>query len=252
MADDKIPDSYQSENEDSGSAEKDEEADPTSIQSSLSPQKTVAPHTGLMQVAPPEQSPSGNIPGGPYMGELPVRGPHYQSHIMPPDLGTGQHGFVESGNMGVNSAASLQAGNNMPMQEVIQDPHSQSRRSSLFNSPQEYGNSSATGMYQAWQQATTAPSNSPMYAFTPQQAQPPQQGPFVQQQPLQMGQNQQFMGQTFDGLPRGSYDPSQGDLFRTSGVGSATVPHAQAFPGYIPHDGRGGIKLETLGRNHLH
>ena len=251
MADDKIPDSYQSDNEDSGSAEKDEEADPTSIQSSLSPQKTVAPHSGLMQVAPSEQSPGGNIQGGPYMGELPVRGPHYQPHIMPPDLGSGPHGFVEGGNMGVNNAPSLQPAGSMGLQEVIPDPHSQSRRPSLFSSPQDYGNPSAPGMYPAWQQATTAPGNSPMYAFTPQQPQPPQQGPFVQQQPMQI-QNQQFMGQSFDSLPRGSYDPNQGDMFRPGNVGSATVPHSQTFPSYIPHDGRGGIKLETLGRNHLH
>ena len=251
MADDKIPDSYQSDNEDSGPAKEDEDPDPSSIQSSVSPQKTVAPH-GLMQVGPPEQSPGGNIQGGPFMGELPVRGPHYQPHILPPELGAGQHAYVEGGNMGVSNSAPLQTAGSMSLQEIIPDPHSQSRRPSLFNSPQEYGNPSAPGMYPAWQQATTAPSNSPMYAFTPQQPQQPQQGPFVQQQPMQMGQNQQFMGPSFDTLPRGSYDSNQGDMFRAGNVGSATVSHTQTFPTYIPHDARAGIKMETMGRSHLH
>lgn len=146
----------------------------------------------------------------------------------------------------------LQPHASMAMAEICANPHDAGRRPSLFSSPTEYSTPSGPGMYSGnWQSGTTAPSNAPMYAFTPHQ-QHPGQAPFVQPSSVPLGQGQQYMGGSFDGMTRG-YDPHQASLFRPGAVHNP-VPQPQGYSGYIENRAipNANLKMEPLGRSRLH
>lgn len=262
MADDKIPDNYQSDNDDSNTA-KDDENDPASISSSVSPLKTTTPHGLIPASTTADQSQAGALQPGPFLSELPVRAAQYTQPMVPPDLGQEQHAYVEGGGMTVGTQGQLQPHANMAMAEICANPHDTSRRSSMFNSPTEYTAPPNPGIYSGnWQSGTTATSNASMYAFTQQQHQQQQQQqqhqqntgqtPFVQSPSVAIGQGQQYLGPSFDGLARG-YDPNQANLFRPGAVHNA-VPPPQGYPGYIENRDipAGGLKMEPIGRARLH
>lgn len=255
MADDKIPDNYQSENEDGTAKEEDDHIGP-SVSSSVSPQKTTAPH-GLISTPSTEHSPAGPLQGGQFVGELPVRPAQYVTA----DMDTEHHSYVEDGNMAVTAQATLQSHGSMAMTDILA-PHDTGRRPSLYNSPTEYSNpSGAGGLYNpnSWQTATSAPSATSMYAnsFTQQQAHTPQppQGAFVHQPPVTMTQGQPYIGAPFDGLPR--YDhAAHGNVFRSAMLPHSPGPQPQAYQAYMHHDNRAlpgaNLKMDPHGRNTLH
>jgi hypothetical protein len=238
MAEDKIPENYQSENDDGTQVREEDEQDPTSVGTNVSPPKMPPSHP-LMQPASTDHSPAGALQGGPFIGELPVRGPQYAQAMMHSDLGP-EHHFVEPGSM--------------PIHDMVPSPHDSSRRPSIFSTTNEYTSPPGTGMYsQQWQPGTTAPTTTSMYAFTTQQTtQTP--GSYVTQPGVQLPQGQQYLGHGFDGMPRGAFDPNQGHMFRPGPVGPATV-HTP-YTNYLSSDGRNmsgpTIKVDTMPRNHLH
>lgn len=208
-----------------------------------------------------EQSPAGNLQGGPFLGDLPVRGPqyHHQSSMMQPDLSSGHPNFVEGGSMGNQSA--IQQAAAMPLQENFPDPHATSRRPSLYASPSEYGSATTSGLYPGWQ-ATNPPTTPSMYSsFDNQQQQTQQSGSYVHQQPVPLTQTPQYVeAASFDNLQRGSYDTGPASIYRTASVpqGSVHSHPTQGFPNYLPqqHDPRSlsgpSLKIESLGRGQLH
>jgi hypothetical protein len=282
MADDKFPDNYKSDTEELGMAPGDEEADNGQLQHNprLSPPNpTSAPPTMVTNTSA-THSPTGNMQGGPFLGDLPVReATHYPPPILQTDLGPSHGQYVEGGTLSVSAGggqATLPPQGAMAMSEIIPSPHPHdpSRRSSMFTSPTDFPTSAGTGLYPGgWAQATTGPQNPSLYAFTqqhatshppPQQPQqhhhqqqqqppPPTPGQYVTQPPVPMPQ---YMS-SFDGLPR-TYDPNHSNIFRGGGNMPPTpMGHAHGFPGYLQHDGRGlpttGLKLDqNLDRGPIH
>ncbi|KAJ9154838.1 hypothetical protein NKR23_g2420 [Pleurostoma richardsiae] len=257
MADDKIPENYQSDDGDGPASKDEEEQDqipaPSSVPPNLSPTKTTS--QGMILTNTADQGPTGSLQGSSFMSNLPVRPPHYQSPLVPAELSGSQQSYVEGGSLSVNSQAPLQPPSAMSLQEPYPDPHGASRRQTMFASPTEYANPPGPALYQGWQQSTTAPSNSPMYAFT-QQHQAPQQGPFVQQPAVPIAAAPPYLGQSFDGIHRATYDPNQSTMFRNNSVPPVTVPHTQAYPSYLPHDTRElhpvELKADPLLRGPMH
>ncbi|KAH8910123.1 hypothetical protein BR93DRAFT_461043 [Coniochaeta sp. PMI_546] len=256
MPDDKMPDSYQSDNEDSAAREGDDNG-PTSISSSLSPNEATAPHA-LITTPSTEHSPAGALHGGPFVNDLPVRPAQYTQSMITSELVNEQHHYAEGGGITGGAPTTLQSHGSMAMTDILasSDP---SRRSSFY-SPSEYTNPPSTGIYNAnnWQTATTAPSAAPMYAnaFTPQQQHhptPPAQGAYAPQQGVTMAQGQPYMGASYDGMHR--YD-SVNDLFRPTAVSHNPASQSPGYPTYVHHDNRPqpatGYKLDPLGRNTLH
>ena len=261
MADDKIPENYQSDEEDDDiPKDDDDEADPAPASSTASPPK--ASDHGLLSTPSTDQSPAGTLHGGPFLGDLPVRGHQYhQPTLMQPDLSAGQPNFVEANSMGVNSnQPPLSQATSIPLPETFSDPQAPNRRPSLYASPTEYGNTSASGMYQTWHQ-TNPPSTPSLYSFNHQHQQPSHQsGSYVDQQPVSLTQTTQFPETaSFDSMQRSSYETAPTSLYRTTSVqqGLAPPPPPQSFSTYLsPHDPRGmpgsSMKMEPLGRGHLH
>ena len=260
VADDKIPDNYQSDNDDNSQSRDDDHGTHPMV-SSASPGKATA-HPLMQATAGDEHSPIGN----PFMGELPVRAGHYTNPMMHSDLNASQHHFVENGGIGVGGQAPLQPS----MQDMVPSPHDSSRRASLYTTtPSEYGSPASNVVFsQQWQQpVTTAPSSTPLYAFTPQQQGGPGQGPFVPQPGVAVPSGQQYISNHFHdgGLPGRGFDPnvqSHGSIFRPGSVPG--VPHPQGVPHhsaysqhYLGHDGRSlhqgsHLKPEPMDRGSLH
>ncbi|KAB5570377.1 hypothetical protein GE09DRAFT_1217816 [Coniochaeta sp. 2T2.1] len=259
MPDDKMPENYQSDNEDS-TAREDDENGSTSIHSSVSPHKTAAPHA-MLTTSSNEHSPADQLHRGPFVNDLPVRPAQYPQSLLTSELVNEQHHYAESGGMAVAPQPTLQSHGGMAMTDILAS-HDASRRPSFYNSsPTEYSNPPNNSMYNAntWQAATTAPSATPMYAnaFTPQQPHHtalPAPGPYVPQQPVTVAQGQQYMGANYDGLPR--YDPGEA-LFSRTTVSHNSAAQSPGYPTYVQHDNNRqlpgtGYKLDPLGRNTLH
>ena len=230
--------------------------DTSAVPPNVSPQKTTTPQ-GLIPASNAEQGQNTNI-HSPFIGDLPVRPAQYGgAPMVTTDLPQEQHPYVEGGGGGGLAVATqpppLQAHSNMAMPEICPNPHDAGRRPSMFNSPTEFQSSSGPGIYPSnWQSGTTAPSNTTMYSFTQhhQQSSPPG---FVQSPSVPIGhQGQQYMGTSFDNMPRG-YDPNQAGLFRPGAVQPNPVPPpSQPPPGYPAYvENRvspSGLKMEPIPR----
>lgn len=260
MPDDKMPDNYQSDTEDSAAREGDDNG-PTSIASSVSSHKA-APQ-GLITAPTTEHSPAGQLHGGPFVNDLPVRPAQYPHSLITSELE--QHHYAEGGGMTVGAPPALQPHGGMAMTDILASHDTSSRRPSFY-SPSEYSSTPSNTLYSTnWQTATTAPSTTPMYAnaFTPQQqhhaAQAPpgtyvQQPQQPQQQSVTMAQGQPYMGAAYDGLGA-RYEPVP-DMFRPAAVAHNPASQSPGYPTYVNHDTRAlpgtGYKLDPVGRNALH
>ncbi len=231
MADDKIPDNYQSDDDD----EREDEVMPT-------PNTAATPVTSSLERSTtiPAQAQDGH-----YMSEL------HPPHMVPTDglPSAHHHPYVDGSSMNHPP---------LPVPEMMPSPHDTGRRSSVF-SPTEFPTPPNPSMYGGgWSQSAAAPANQSMYPFTPQQHSPQQaQGPssFMAQSGVPMNQTQTYLPPHFDNIAR-PYDPGQSHMFRSSSVTSPSVvgqPHG--YPNYLSHDDRQhhAMKLEaTLGRPSLH
>lgn len=243
MAEDKLPESYPSENDDGSLVKEEDEQD-------ISPTKSAATH-GLIPTPTTDHSPAATMNGSSFMSDLPVRGHSYPTPVMQ-DLAPDQHAFVEGGGMPVNGQAPAHAtGGNMGIDMGVPHPHDSSRRPSLFSAPADYATQNGTTLYtQQWQPGSTAPNTSSMYSFTHQQTNPPP--PFVNSG-VPMNQSQPYLSPSFDNLTRAGYDPNQASIFRTSNVSQPQVHPSQSY-NYLPHDNRGlpGVKVDSSTRSAMH
>jgi len=258
MADGKGPDNYQSD-DDMEIAREEDSNDISGRSSRISPPKTAGPHS-IISGASSDHSPA-TLQGATFMGDIPVRGPQpqYPPTMLPPDMNPNQHSYVESGSIPVAAQPALQGHGSIHMQDMMTSSHDTSRRTSLFSSPAtEFSNGSAPNLYSgAWQQSTTAPANTGLYAFNTQTQNPPQPpSTFVPQQGVPLSQSQQYIGPQYHGLPHPN------DMYRGGGGGGGGVsqsPVGHGGPGYtnfIAHDGRtmpgNSLKMEPLNRGPLH
>lgn len=222
MADDKVPDSWQDEDEANGATtqgEEHNEATPTSAD--------MKPDHSLPAISGSEINPTGNMSGpSSFMGELPVRGHAYtQPSIMQSDLSAASSGFV----VGVNNPPSIPPAHGLSLSETFSDPHGPARRQSLYASPSEYGSSSQPNMYSAWSQSNP-PATSPVYSFHHHQQATHPAGGYVEQQHVPLTQTPQYLeAPTFDNM----HNPSS-SLFRPTSVpqGPTNTHTTHSFPNY--------------------
>jgi hypothetical protein len=235
MAEDKVPENYASDNED-GTLLKDED--------DLEMQRPKVNAQQHCVVQPPTTGPgSAQQPlhggHGPFMGELPVRGTSFNGAMLPADMSSQPHTFVDSNGITVTDQATVTAPNGALTLDLVTSPHDSSRRPSVFS---EYASPGGGNLYtQQWQQTgSTGPGQAPMYAYTPTQGN--QQPPFMGQT-VPIGANQQYIGGTFEGSPRPEYDTNGAPIFRTGDMSHASVNQQQGY--YVPNDGRSGLRVVT-------
>ncbi|KAM0341152.1 hypothetical protein ACHAPU_010167 [Fusarium lateritium] len=245
MADDKIPDSYASGNDDDGPMPKEED------DQDVPANKLTAVH-GLIPSSTSHSS-GASLHGTPFLGgELPVRGNQYPQSMMQ-DIAQDQHAFVENNNIPINGQSAVHpTSGNLAIDMGVPPSHDSGRRSSIFSAPAEYGGQNGTAIYtQQWQPGSAAPSSSSMYTFTQQPTNPPATA-FVSPG-VPMTQAQPYMNASFEGLTRG-YDPNQSTMFRTGGVSQPPQVHPAQGYDYMPHDNRGlpGIKVDDVSRHAMH
>lgn len=226
MADDKVPDGWQEEEEAYEAPQDEENNEATPITSDGKPDHN------LPAIATSETNPTGNMSGtSSFMSELPVRGHAYtQSSIMQSDLSAASSSFVENGGLNVNNPPSIPPAHGLPMSETFSDPHGSTRRPSLYASPTEYGNTSQSNIYSTWNQSNP-PTASPVYSFHHQQQATHPGGPYVEQQPVPLTQTPQYLeAPAFDNM-----HSSPSSLFRPTSVPQGPVnPHTtHSFPNYL-------------------
>ena len=280
MSEDKIPDNYQSENEE-GSPAKDEEENAMRMPATISPRRSIAqaliaparpPATAMPASAPVSSHSSNHSPGGDiqhgasqsFMSDLPHRNhPTYPpAPLMHPDISSDHHaGYVDNSGMNVGSGPNLAEGHGgVALQQMVTSQHEGSRRSSIFSPTGEFSSTPApSNVYQTWQQGSNAPSASSMYTFPPTAPAPApaQHGSFVPQNTVAMpAQGHGYMG--YEPLQRSTYEPSHDTMFRQGAVPPpGTVNPQGGYSMQLPqHDARNlsshGLKIEPNSRTHLH
>ncbi|ODA81218.1 hypothetical protein RJ55_04182 [Drechmeria coniospora] len=232
MAEDKMPESYASDNDD-GSFHIKEEDDhdvqrtkPSAAHSMTQPSATAAVNGHGLHGGPP-----------PFMGDLPVRGPPFHPPMIHTDLGPQQHSFVENGGIPVNDQGAVNSAGGSLTIDLVASPHDSSRRPSVFS---EYASPGGGNLYsQQWQQGSTGSTASPMYAYAAQQT-TPQQPAFVNQT-VQMSAGQPFIGGSFDGSSRPEYAGNGNAMFRAADLQTTPVNQQPGY--YVPGDGRGDLRV---------
>ncbi|KAI0146011.1 hypothetical protein F4776DRAFT_660882 [Hypoxylon sp. NC0597] len=241
MQNERVGQGYVSDTEDVTPGRDDVEHNPTPNSSSSSPQRTSVSQTLIAQTHSTEQSPTTQISGDTFVGDMPVRATQYSQPVLGPEMAAERQTFVDGPN--ISSQAPLHPTTNIGLHDIYTSPHDSSRRSSMFTSPSEYTSPTTPNIYQQWQGNSTAPSNPPVYTF-PQQAGNTHQS-FVGHTGVAMPQNQQYMGSSFDGIPRGTHDAQHGGMMRA-------LPQP-GFPSYMPHEPGSlpgpGTKTESLSRH---
>lgn len=226
MADDKVPDGWQEEDEGTEAPQEEEQHETTPISSDGKPEHN------LPAITSSDINPTGHMSGtSSFMGELPVRGNAYtQPAMMQSDMSTASSGFVENNGLGVNHPPALPAAHGMPMSDSFSDPHGSTRRQSIYTSPTEYGNSSQSHMYSTWNQSNP-PTSSPMYSFHNQQQATHSTGSFVDQPHVPLTQTPQYL----EAPPFDNMHNHTSSLFRPTSVPQGPVnPHTtHSFPNYV-------------------
>ncbi|KAK3179416.1 hypothetical protein K4F52_009161 [Lecanicillium sp. MT-2017a] len=237
MAEDKVPESYGSENDDGAFMKEDEESEPPGTKPTTTSTAAVRP------VVRTDAATLSNMPGDGFIGELPMRGSQFQPPMMN-DMGS-QHSFVDGGPMQVHGQNGVGSGGSSLTLDMVPSPspHDASRRPSVFS---DFPSPGGGNLYaQQWQPGTSGQSGSPMYAYGSQQ-QGMDGAPFVPQG-VPMNANQSFMSNSsFDeGTSRQAFDATQSGLFRTDDLSQTAVGQASGY-NYLSSDGRGGMMTQVV------
>lgn len=236
MAEDKVPESYGSDNDEASFTIKDEE------DHELQRSKAGAGQGHSMAHAATTAASNGHgLHGGPFMGDLPVRGTPFHPPMIQTDMASQQHSFVENGGLQVSDQGSVSGGSGGLTIDMVASPHDASRRPSVFS---DYASPGGGALYhQPWQPSSAGPSSSSMYAYTGQQGGAPAPA-FVGQAAVQLGAGPAFMAGSFEAPPRPDYDggaAAAGAMFRAGDLQPAPVGQQQGY--YVPGDGRGGLRV---------
>ncbi|KAK7428906.1 hypothetical protein QQZ08_004520 [Neonectria magnoliae] len=241
MAEDKMPETYGSENDD-GSITKDEDEQDI-------PAPKLSTVQGMIPTATSDHGSGPTLHGPPFLGDLPVRGTQYGPPMIS-DIAPDHHGFAEGSNMSVSGQTPVHPpGGSLALDMGVPAPQDSSRRPSLIG---DYSGQSENHMYtQQWQPSSTASNTPGMYSFTQQQANPSATS-FVSPV-VPMSQSQSYMGGSFDGLSHG-YDPGQAPMFRGGGSVPQQPVHTSPSYNYRTSDNRGlsAVKADPVSRNSMH
>ncbi len=235
MAEDKVPESYGSENDDGTFIKEDDEAE------APRPKPSTANTTAVRPVVRTDAATLSGLPEEGFIGELPMRGSQFPPPMMN-DLGS-QHSFVDNGTMQVHGQNGVGSGGSSLTLDMVPSPHDVSRRPSVFSDFPSPGGGSLYA--QQWQPGTNGQSGSPMYAYASQQS-GMDTASFVSQG-VPMNPNQSFMSNSsFDeGPPRPGYDTAQNGLFRTEDLSQNAVGQPSGY-NYLSGDGRGAIMTQVV------
>lgn len=239
MAEDKVPENYASDNEDAAFPKEEDDHEVPRPKVNTQQQQQQQQHC-VVQTPTTGPSSAQSLHGGhgPFIGELPVRGTSFNPTMLPADLASQPHTFVDSSGITVTDQATVTAPNGALTLDMVTSPHDTSRRASVFS---EYTSPGGSNIYaQQWQQTgSTGPGQASMYAYTPAPNNA-QQPPFMSQS-VPMNTNQPFMGGTFEGSPRPEYDANGAPMFRTGEISHTPVNQAQSY--YVPNDNRNGLRV---------
>ncbi|KAI1460624.1 hypothetical protein F4805DRAFT_465475 [Annulohypoxylon moriforme] len=224
MPNDRVGQGYVSDTEDVTPGREDGDHNPTPNSSSASPQRTSIPQALMAQAHSTEPSPTTQMSSDAFVGDMPVRGNQYSQPILNPEMTAERQTFVDA--PPIPNQAPLHSTTNIGIHDMYTNTHDSSRRSSMFASPPEYTSPATPTIYQQWQANSTAPSNPSIYTF-PQQTGNAHQ-PFVGHTGVPMQQNQQYIGTSFDGLPRASHETQHGGMMRA-------LPQP-GYPSYMSHE----------------
>ncbi|KAI3337104.1 hypothetical protein HD806DRAFT_542819 [Xylariaceae sp. AK1471] len=194
----------------------------TPASSSASSVEPTAHQIMMPQVQPSEHSEASHFPGNSFADNVPIRTAHYSHTGFDPELSE-RPSYVEAPGM-ANHAPNYGHGH-LGLPEMYTSPQGTSRRSSVFNSPSEYGSPATPAMYTPWQ-TSNAPSTPSMYGYPPQQSS-------VQTFGGQMAQGPSYVVPSIDGLPRHPPDAHHGNMFASRGVGQGAVHHQPGYSNYV-------------------
>ncbi|KAF2970608.1 hypothetical protein GQX73_g2992 [Xylaria multiplex] len=212
----------------------------TPASSSASSVEPNGPQIMMPQVQSGEHGETGHFPSHGFPDNVPIRSAHYSHPGFEPELSE-RPSYVEAPSMG-NQAPGY-SHSHLGLPEMYPSPQGTSRRSSVFNSPSEYGSPATPVAYSAWPTSNT-PSNPSLYGFPPQP-------PTVQGFGGQISQAPQYAAPSIDGLPRQTTDANHGDIFAPRTVGQCVIPHQPSYPNYVT-DGASlvGPSVKTEGGHH--
>ncbi len=227
MSEDKVPENYVSENDETGSYVKEDEdveptaKPPTTMGSAMRP--SVRTDAATLSGLPG--------PGDAFIGDLPMRGSQFQPPMMS-DMAP-QHNYVDNGSMQVHGQAGVAATSSNLTLDLVPSPHDVSRRPSVFS---DFPSPGGTMYPQQWQASSNGTNGSPMYAYAAQQPNM-EAGSFVSPG-VPMDPGQSFMATPFEEGPRPSYNAGQPGMFRSDEMSPANVAQATGY-NYVTNDGRG-------------
>lgn len=233
MAEDKMPESYPSDNEDAGFIKDEEEHDASRPKL---PNTQALPHPASST----EPSSATSIRGPTFLNDMTVRANAFPQPMMA-ELPQQQHAFVEGSSMPVHSGQPVTSATTGSIgMDMVPSPHDASRRPSVFS---DYASPGGNLYSQQWPQASTTAAGSSMYSYSQQQttAQPT---PFVASG-VSMTPSQPFIASSFEAAHRSEYDQNGNALFRSGDMPQAASVNQQQGYGYtMPNDGR-GIRVMT-------
>jgi hypothetical protein len=229
------------DNEASYSESDDEDGDTdqefTPAASSASSVELNPPQLMMPQIQTSEPSDASQFQGNGFPDQLPMRTTHYTHHSFDPELPSERPSYVEVSSM-ANHAPNY-SHSHLGLSEMYPSPHGVSRRSSVFNSPSEYGSPATPAIYSPWH-PPNASSNPSMYGFPPQPSMQPSFGG-------QMAQGSSYSGPLIDGLPRPTTDARHGSISGSRGVEQSAIQHQPAYSNYVADAGSlmgPGVKTE--------
>ncbi|TFB00902.1 Uncharacterized protein CCMA1212_007293 [Trichoderma ghanense] len=220
MAEDKMPESYASDNEDATFIKDEDDHDGRSkpLAAQCLPHPTASEPSSASSIRPPTFLNNAYAP--PMIAEIPPQ----------------QHTFVEGGTMSVHSGqpVTTTAATNMAL-EMVPSPHDASRRPSVFS---EYASPGGNLYSQQWPQGSTTTNASTMYPYAQQQP-PAQPAPFVASG-VSITPNQSFIANSFEAPHRSEFDQNVNPIFRSGDLPQAPAVNQQQGYGYaMPSDARG-------------
>ncbi|TQV92621.1 kinesin [Cordyceps javanica] len=227
MSEDKVPENYISENDETGSFNKEDEDVEPPAKPSTTMGSTMRP--SIRTDAAALSSLPG--PGDAFIGDLPMRGSQFQPPMMN-DIAQ-QHSYVDNGPIQVHGQAGVSAtGSNLTL-DLVPSPHDVSRRPSVFS---DFPSPGGTMYSQQWQASSNGTNGSPMYAYAAQQPNM-EAGPFVSPG-VPMDPSQSFMTASFEEAPRPGYSAGQPGMFRADEMSQGNVAQTTGY-NYVTSDGRG-------------
>ncbi|KAI1426003.1 hypothetical protein F5Y12DRAFT_713658 [Xylaria sp. FL1777] len=168
-----------------------------------------------------------------------IRAAQYPHPEFEPELSE-RASYVEAA--GVGNQAPGYNHSHLGLPEMYSSPQGTSRRSSVFNSPSDYGSPATPVTYSPWPTSST-PSNPSLYGFPPQ--------PSSVQAFGQLAHGPPYAAPTIDGLSRQTTEAHQGDMFASRTVGQCAMPPQPPYPNYVT-DGAPlvGPNIKSEGAHH--